>query len=49
VTHDIRGARSFSDRMIVVHQGHILVQGTYEDLQKSRDEFVVRFLREAER
>jgi len=49
VTHDVHGAKSFSDRMIVIHEGKILIQGTFADLQKSRDEFVVRFLREADR
>ena len=49
VTHDVHGAKSFSDRMIVVHEGKILIQGAFADLQKSRDEFVVRFLREADR
>lgn len=49
VTHDVRGAKSYSDRMIVVHEGRVLIQGTFADLQKSRDEFVVQFLREADR
>ena len=49
VTHDVHGAKSFSDRMIVIHEGKILIQGTFADLQKSRDEFVARFLREADR
>jgi phospholipid/cholesterol/gamma-HCH transport system ATP-binding protein len=49
VTHDVRGARSFSDRMIVIHEGKILIQGAFAELQKSRDEFVVQFLREAVR
>src|SRR6266853_4949361 len=42
VTHDVHGAKSFSDRMIVIHEGKILIQGTFADLQKSRDEFVAR-------
>jgi phospholipid/cholesterol/gamma-HCH transport system ATP-binding protein len=49
VTHDVHGAKLFSDRMIMVHEGKILIQGAFADLQKSRDEFVVRFLREAAR
>ena len=47
VTHDIHGARSFSDQIVVLHGGNILIQGTLEDLQNSRDEFVVRFLSQA--
>lgn len=47
VTHDIRGAREFSDRFALMQDGNILVQGTLEDLQQSRDQFVRRFLRSA--
>ncbi len=49
VTHDVHGAKLFADRMIVVHEGKILIEGTFADLQKSRNKFVVRFLREAAR
>jgi phospholipid/cholesterol/gamma-HCH transport system ATP-binding protein len=49
VTHDVHGAKAYSDRMIVVNEGKILIQGAFEDLKNSRDEFVVRFLREADR
>ena len=45
VTHDIRGAKGFSDRFMLLHEGHIVAEGAYGDLQKSRDEFVVRFLK----
>jgi len=47
VTHDIRGTRAFSDRFVLLHEGTILIEGTHEDLRKSRDPFVVRFLNEA--
>jgi phospholipid/cholesterol/gamma-HCH transport system ATP-binding protein len=47
VTHDLRGARSFADRLVVLNQGNILTDGTFNDLQKSRDPFVTSFLREA--
>jgi phospholipid/cholesterol/gamma-HCH transport system ATP-binding protein len=45
VTHDIRGAKGFSDRFMLLHEGHIVADGAYGDLQKSQDEFVVRFLK----
>ena len=45
VTHDIRGARTVSDRLALMREGEILIQGTFDDLQKSRDPFVVQFLR----
>ena len=45
VTHDIRGAKTFSDRLVLMHEGNILVEGSFADLQKNRDPFVVQFLR----
>ena len=47
VTHDIQAAKRFSDRLMVIHEGHILTEGTFEDLQKSDDAFVSRFMKEA--
>jgi len=44
VTHDIRGARAVSDRMALMRDGRIVIEGTFEDLQKSRDPFVMQFL-----
>jgi phospholipid/cholesterol/gamma-HCH transport system ATP-binding protein len=44
VTHDIHGARTFSDLLVLLDQGRIVAQGTFEDLRKTKDEFVVRFL-----
>jgi len=45
VTHDIRGAKTFSDRLTLMDKGSIVAEGTFEDLQKSRDKFVVQFLK----
>jgi len=45
VTHDIHGAKTFSDRLVVMNEGKILIEGTFGDLKKSRDPFVVQFLR----
>jgi phospholipid/cholesterol/gamma-HCH transport system ATP-binding protein len=44
VTHDIRGAKVFADRLVILHEGKILAEGTFEDLQRSQDEFVKTFL-----
>lgn len=44
VTHDIQGAKAYSDRLVVVNEGHIVTEGTLEELQKSKDPFVVQFL-----
>jgi len=46
VTHDVRGAKTFADLLILLDQGRIVAQGTFEDLRKSKDEFVARFLGE---
>jgi len=45
VTHDIQGARTVSNRLALLRDGQILIQGTFDDLQKSRDPFVVQFLK----
>jgi phospholipid/cholesterol/gamma-HCH transport system ATP-binding protein len=47
VTHDIHGARQIADRMVMVNEGNILIEGTFEELQKSADPFVVQFLKDA--
>ena len=45
VTHDIAGTRKITDRFVLMNEGNAIVDGTYEELLHSRDEFVVRFLR----
>jgi phospholipid/cholesterol/gamma-HCH transport system ATP-binding protein len=45
VTHDIHGAKTFSDRLTLMDKGTVVAEGTFEDLQKSRDKFVVQFLK----
>jgi len=45
VTHDIHGAKEFADRFVMLNEGHIVIDGTLEQLQKSRDPFVTQFLR----
>ena len=47
VTHDIHGAKQFSDRVVMLHEGSILVEGTFADLEKSKDKFVAQFLTDA--
>jgi phospholipid/cholesterol/gamma-HCH transport system ATP-binding protein len=48
VTHDVAFSRSFVDRFLLLHEGDIRIEGTFDDLQKSHDPFVSRFMREAE-
>jgi phospholipid/cholesterol/gamma-HCH transport system ATP-binding protein len=44
VTHDVRRARMFADRVLLLNEGNVVVEGTFEDLENSREEFVTRFL-----
>src|SRR5438105_7788642 len=46
VTHDLHGARTVSNRLALIHEGAILVQGTFEELQQSDEPFVHEFLRD---
>jgi phospholipid/cholesterol/gamma-HCH transport system ATP-binding protein len=47
VTHDIRGARHYANRMAFVDKGAIAAIGTLEELRANRHPFVTEFLREA--
>ncbi len=46
VTHDIRGARTFADRIVLLNEGKIVAEGDLAELQKSKNEFVSQFFRE---
>ena len=43
VTHDVQGAKAYSDRMVLLRNGTIEAQGSFEELQASKDEFVADF------
>lgn len=43
VTHDIRGAEAVADRLALMRDGQVLIQGSFEDLEKSPDPFVKQF------
>jgi phospholipid/cholesterol/gamma-HCH transport system ATP-binding protein len=45
VTHDIRAAKTYSGHVVLMDQGHIVAEGSFKDLQKSQDKFVVQFLK----
>jgi phospholipid/cholesterol/gamma-HCH transport system ATP-binding protein len=47
VTHDMHAATKFSDRMVLLNDGTIRAEGTFADLKRSQDQFVVQYLREA--
>ncbi|TDP60930.1 ABC transporter ATP-binding protein [Flavobacterium dankookense] len=43
ITHDMACAKSTSDRILIVKDGVINAEGTYEELEKSDDEWVKSF------
>ncbi len=47
VTHDIHQASVFADRLVLIDKGHVVIEGTFDDLRKSDDKFVERFLKDA--
>ena len=47
VTHDIHGARQFADRLVMLNQGNLVIEGTFDDLGKSKDPFVRQFMKNA--
>jgi phospholipid/cholesterol/gamma-HCH transport system ATP-binding protein len=47
VTHDMHAAHHFSDRIVMLKEGNILISGSFEDLAKSKDPFVAQYLSDA--
>ena len=47
VTHDLHAAKIFADRLVLLNDGVIQIEGSLEDLQRSQDAFVSRFVKEA--
>ena len=44
VTHDMRSVQTVADRVALLNQGSIVIEGTPEELQQSDDPFVVSFM-----
>jgi len=44
VTHDLHSAKTIADRLILLYEGKIAIEGTFEELQHSDVEFVRKFL-----
>jgi len=45
VTHDLHSAKIIADRIVLLHQGNAVIEGTFEELEKSDDEFVTEFFK----
>jgi phospholipid/cholesterol/gamma-HCH transport system ATP-binding protein len=44
VTHDLHSAKTIADRLALLNEGDVVVQGSFEELQKSDIAFVQEFL-----
>ena len=45
VTHDLHSAKTIADRLALLNEGNVVIEGNFEELQKSDLEFVREFLR----
>jgi phospholipid/cholesterol/gamma-HCH transport system ATP-binding protein len=45
VTHDLQSAKTIADRIALLHEGNVLIEGSFEDLEKSDNEFVSEFMK----
>ena len=45
VTHDLASAFKVADRMVMLHEGHVILEGLPEEFRKATDPVVRRFLR----
>jgi phospholipid/cholesterol/gamma-HCH transport system ATP-binding protein len=45
VTHDLHSAKTIADRLALLKDGNVVIEGDFEELQKSDIEFVREFLR----
>jgi phospholipid/cholesterol/gamma-HCH transport system ATP-binding protein len=44
VTHDLHSARTIAGRLVLLKEGNVVIEGTFDDLQQSSIEFVKEFL-----
>jgi phospholipid/cholesterol/gamma-HCH transport system ATP-binding protein len=45
VTHDLHSAKTIADRLALLNEGNVVIEGSFDDLQKSDIEFVREFLK----
>ena len=45
VTHDLHSAKTIADRLALLNEGNVVIEGSFEELQKSNIEFVKEFLK----
>jgi phospholipid/cholesterol/gamma-HCH transport system ATP-binding protein len=44
VTHDLHSAKTIADRLALLNDGNIVIEGNFQELQESDIKFVVEFL-----
>jgi phospholipid/cholesterol/gamma-HCH transport system ATP-binding protein len=47
VTHDLHSARTIANRLTLLNEGEIVIEGTFDDLQQSNIGFVNEFLKQS--
>ena len=47
VTHDLHSARTIANRLALLNEGNVVIEGTFEDLQRSDHVFVKQFLKQS--
>ena len=47
VTHDLHSARTIANRLALLDQGNVVIEGSFEDLQESDIAFVKEFLKQS--
>ncbi len=45
VTHDLLSAKTIADRIALLREGNVLIEGSFAELAESQDEFVSEFLK----
>jgi phospholipid/cholesterol/gamma-HCH transport system ATP-binding protein len=45
VTHDLHSAKTVADRLALLDEGNVVIEGSFEDLQRSDNAFVQAFLK----
>ncbi len=45
VTHDLQSAKTIAGRLVLFNKGTVVLEGSFEDLEKSDNEFVSEFMR----
>jgi phospholipid/cholesterol/gamma-HCH transport system ATP-binding protein len=45
VTHDLHSAKVIADRIVLLHRGEAVIEGTFDELERSDDKFVAEFFK----